>query len=93
MTNQFWFKPKTFGYGATPITWEGWALTLGFALVIAGCVVTIIRHKESLPTFVTSLVIIVVATIVLTAVSVQKTDGAWGWNAGARKNTGKQENR
>lgn len=30
-----WFAPKQIGYGATPITWEGWAATLGFVLVFA----------------------------------------------------------
>ena len=32
--NKFWFKPKTYGYGAFPITWEGWLLTLGFGVII-----------------------------------------------------------
>jgi len=22
-----WFRPKTFGWGLTPITWQGWAYT------------------------------------------------------------------
>ncbi|MDB5444119.1 MAG: hypothetical protein JWP86_3102 [Phenylobacterium sp.] len=29
-----WFRPKDFGYGATPITWKGWLATLLFVLVI-----------------------------------------------------------
>ena len=24
-----WFKPKRYGYGAMPATWQGWAVTLG----------------------------------------------------------------
>ena len=24
---RYWFKPKRYGYGATPVTWEGWAFT------------------------------------------------------------------
>ncbi|MCA9269234.1 MAG: hypothetical protein KDA41_12220 [Planctomycetales bacterium] len=23
-----WFKPKTFGWGLTPVTWQGWVYTL-----------------------------------------------------------------
>ena len=30
MSERCWFPPKSFGYGWTPITWEGWVLTLGF---------------------------------------------------------------
>ena len=26
---EYWFKPKRYGYGATPVTWQGWAVTLG----------------------------------------------------------------
>lgn len=25
--NKYWFKPKRFGYGATPTTWEGFVST------------------------------------------------------------------
>jgi hypothetical protein len=24
---RYWFRPKRYGYGATPTTWEGWAFT------------------------------------------------------------------
>jgi hypothetical protein len=30
-----WFIPKTSGWGLRPITWQGWAYTLGWAGVIA----------------------------------------------------------
>ena len=32
--NELWFEPKTYGYGWTPITWQGWALVLGYILVL-----------------------------------------------------------
>jgi hypothetical protein len=28
-----WFAPKRYGFGATPVTWQGWALTIGFVLL------------------------------------------------------------
>ena len=31
MKNKLWFKRKTYGWGWTPVTWEGWAIT---ALVV-----------------------------------------------------------
>jgi hypothetical protein len=31
-----WFGPKTsFGWGWTPVTWQGWALTAGFIAGVA----------------------------------------------------------
>jgi hypothetical protein len=29
-----WFAPKSFGYGFTPTTWEGWLATVLFMLVV-----------------------------------------------------------
>jgi hypothetical protein len=91
MGHEFWFKPKTFGYGATPTTWEGWAVVAVYALVIMACVVAMIARKESFSTHVSSMAVIAVATIALIVVSLQKTDGAWGWNAGANQIAGKSE--
>ncbi|THD77153.1 MAG: hypothetical protein E7812_14460 [Phenylobacterium sp.] len=31
---RFWFRPRTFGIGATPVTWEGWLVTLAFVVLI-----------------------------------------------------------
>ena len=34
--NEYWFKPKRFGYGEEPCTWEGWLVVLGFIVLILG---------------------------------------------------------
>lgn len=32
-----WFEPKRFGYGpGLPISWQGWALTIGTAAIVLG---------------------------------------------------------
>ncbi len=31
-----WFKAKQYGWGWTPVTWEGWVVTLVFVGVIVG---------------------------------------------------------
>jgi uncharacterized membrane protein len=90
MTNQYWFKPKTFGYGATPSSWEGWAVVAAYTVVLVSCVLAISSYNGSFVAFVAAIAAMVVATIVLFVVSVQKTDGAWGWNAGAKQNAGKK---
>jgi len=33
-SNKYWFKPKRFGYGAEPTTWEGWALIAVFVIFV-----------------------------------------------------------
>ncbi len=32
---KLWFKAKRFGYGWTPATWQGWASTFIYVLIIA----------------------------------------------------------
>jgi len=34
MTNKLWFKRKTYGYGWIPVTWEGWAFTIAWAIAL-----------------------------------------------------------
>jgi hypothetical protein len=29
-----WFAPKRYGWGATPNTWQGWVLTIGFVAIL-----------------------------------------------------------
>ncbi len=36
---QYWFRPKRYGYGASPITWEVWAVTFAFAAVLVVSIV------------------------------------------------------
>ena len=31
---KYWFQPKSYGYGLTPISWEGWVATALFVLVL-----------------------------------------------------------
>jgi hypothetical protein len=32
---EYWFRPKRDGYGATPVTWQGWGGTLAIVLALA----------------------------------------------------------
>jgi hypothetical protein len=29
-----WFRPRTYGVGATPVSWQGWLVTLAFAVLV-----------------------------------------------------------
>lgn len=73
----YWFAPKRFGYGATPVTWQGWVVTLGFA----GALLLAIRL---LPTLAEKIVVALALVGALTVISVAKTDGDWRWRSGKR---------
>jgi hypothetical protein len=83
MTERYWFKPKQYGYGATPVTWEGWALTLLIAGLIAAASAYVFAGGA--PSAMTILIwAVVVAAIIAGSVLVvrSKTEGSWRWRWG-----------
>lgn len=74
----YWFVPKRFGLGATPVTWQGWAITLGsIALILA-----ILRF---VPSDMLKLGLIVPLLAGFVALAWIKTDGAWRFRWGDRE--------
>ena len=72
----YWFVPKAFGFGATPVTWQGWAVTLGFlaALVVAA---------RSMPIGVPRVVVFIALIAAFGVVAANKTDGGLRWRWGS----------
>ena len=91
MSHAYWFKPKRIGYGAYPTTWEGWLVMAAYSLVLWACVAAIVTHRSSPSMMIVPIFVIVAATVALFIVCKKKTDGSWGWNAGARQNSGKND--
>jgi hypothetical protein len=84
MSSQYWFRPKSFGYGATPITWEGWAVTLASAAITVGSILAIVisegrQWPDRRALQVVCLLLIVATIIASVVVSRAKTDGEWRW--------------
>ena len=72
-----WFAPKRYGYGSgPPITWQGWALTLGF---IAVTVLISVRFRERPLQMIALVAPIAIAFIVICA---RTTRGGWRWRWG-----------
>jgi hypothetical protein len=89
MVHAYWFKPKKYGYGASPSSWEGWALTAAYCLIVWACAAEIATHVHSTTIVIPSAMVAAAATVVLVVVAMKKTDGRWGWNAGAKQMSGK----
>ncbi|MCW3846225.1 hypothetical protein OF829_03170 [Sphingomonas sp. LB-2] len=75
----YWFRPKLFGWGAVPVTWQGWLLTLGL-VAVAVPVARLAATRGLL-----LLVLIVPLVIGFTRLSWAMTDGEWKWRWGARR--------
>jgi O-antigen/teichoic acid export membrane protein len=80
----YWFRPKQYGYGATPVTWQGWALTLATVTVIVAATLTVMRHSALDVVFWLAVAIDFAAVFVLVEISRRKTDGEWRWRWGDR---------
>jgi len=80
--HRYWFRPKKYGYGATPVTWEGWAITLG--TVLAMLVVShYLRLASPSPWALAATIAFDAAALAaLVVVSRRKTAGEWRWRWG-----------
>ena len=90
MTEQadYWFRPKTHGYGAQPTNWKGWLATLAIGVIvlaIAGVFMAWPAMNGSGPRvehIVAWVVLEVVAVIWFIRFCQRKTDGEWRWRWG-----------
>lgn len=75
-----WFAPKRYGYGAgAPIRWQGWALTVGFALLAILLGFSLGRHRLQL------IAAIVPLMILFIVISARATRGGWRWRWGEKE--------
>lgn len=79
---KYWFRQKRFGYGATPNTWQGWALTIVAGALVFGVILTgpIIRDNLLRGAWIVSGLVVVLVPAVL--ISHAKTEGGWRWRSG-----------
>jgi len=79
---RYWFRQKKFGYGATPSTWQGWALSIVSCLLLFAVVLTgpAIRDNRLRAVW----MILGCAAIVAptTWIAYLKTEGGWRWRNG-----------
>jgi len=81
---RYWFKPKRYGYGATPATWEGWAFT-GLVMAIVGGSGWLLLGIGRTPDWTMLLVwwaVVAVVLAVSVVVSKSRTEGSWRWRWG-----------
>jgi hypothetical protein len=80
----YWFKLKQYGYGSTPTTRQGWAVTIATAIVVVGASLLLPAVSGRGQLSWTVLVVDALAVAALVIVSRRKTDGEWRWRWGSR---------
>jgi Na+/melibiose symporter-like transporter len=88
---QYWFKPKRYGYGATPVSWEGWAATIAVSAVVIGSVIVMqmLVDRSNFVAWVVRAAIIAAVTLWFVRTARERTDGEWRWRWGNRSGTTK----
>jgi uncharacterized membrane protein YphA (DoxX/SURF4 family) len=72
-----WFAPKRYGYGAgLPISWQGWALTLGFVLLTILLAIGLGKRPLQL------VAVIIPLSVAFVVISARTTRGGWRWRWG-----------
>lgn len=72
-----WFAPKRFGYGSgLPISWQGWAVTIGFFALTLGLVVNFGEKPLQL------VAILLPVTLGFLLICARTTKGGWRWRWG-----------
>lgn len=87
-----WFVPKAYGYGASPWSWQRWALVAGFvAAVVLLALVLIVRASDGEPgagRLLLFFALTAVLALVLAMIAKATTDGEWRWRWGEKDGPG-----
>ncbi len=81
----YWFKPKRYGYGASPANRKGWLVTFGFVAILYAFLAVIVAHRDELSVgaFFAWAVGFVVAEVIFIWIAWKKTDRDWRWRWGS----------
>jgi hypothetical protein len=78
----YWFRPKRYGYGDTPTTWQGWAVVAAFVLIVVTSTSRLAVTGAESRWFWIAAAIDAVALVALVTLVRRKTDGEWRWRWG-----------
>lgn len=77
----YWFKAKWYGWGWTPVTWQGWLVTLAYVAAVLLFALTLDENstnREVVFTFVLPLVLLIVTLLRICYKKGEKPGWHWG---------------
>ncbi|MEZ5961482.1 MAG: hypothetical protein R3C30_13820 [Hyphomonadaceae bacterium] len=81
----YWFKPKRYGLGAYPASWQGWALTVGYLALMLTLSAWLGSKAVDAERHLTSFFFIATAlTLVFAVIAWRTTEGGWRWRWGGK---------
>ena len=81
MSDAKWFKPRRYGYGSMPTTWQGWVVVIGYVLFVLAVFGAEERGAISQIVMIALMVAVTVPFLLFVRA---KTDGQWKWRWGSQ---------
>jgi hypothetical protein len=79
---RYWFRQKTFGYGATPNTWQGWLATVVTCALVFAVVIEAMQIPDQGTAKLVALSGAAIIVIAFSVIAYIKTEGGWRWRSG-----------
>ncbi len=73
----YWFRPKRYGWGASPANWKGWLAIAVFVVLVLAVNLEIAREMPLV-----NLGIFAALLALFAWIAWKKTDGSWRWRWG-----------
>ena len=84
MKKKYWFRPKKYGYGITPSSWEGWLTTFIFTGILM--ILAYLNGLFAEPETTMNILLFLIETLATTFLFINwckhKTDGELKWRWG-----------
>ncbi len=85
MEKKLWFRAKTYGWGWTPSSWEGWLVTVLYILLVLACFLTLDQNSPTREVMFMGVLPLMLLTIAFIRIAYRKGEKpSWRW--------GKKEN-
>lgn len=89
---EYWFRPKTRGYGAgLPIHWKGWITVLLYMGAIVAMPWVYVTYLGIPDEFLYRLIGVIVLSVPFVYVVWKKTEGGWRWRSAKEEEREKQD--
>ena len=79
---KYWFRQKSFGYGSTPNTWQGWLVSLVFLLLVVAIAFAGPHLRDNHRSALLMLLALPVLALIFVWIVHAKTEGGWRWRNG-----------
>lgn len=79
---KYWFRQKSFGYGATPNSWQGWLFTIASAAATVAVIIAADFQRDDALRFWLIAIGLPLVLIPTVFIARAKTEGGWRWRSG-----------